>query len=238
MAAYPASADFERAYAHADLIPGWLTRDQARVLFDEAYAVGTGATIVEIGSHLGRSTVVLGAAAVTRCRVVAIDPFLHAWRYGRSDTEAILRQHLETAGVASVVEVRVTTSRAARAEWSHPIDLLYIDGKHDYWTVRDDLRWAEHVAPGGSVLLHDSFSSIGVTLALLRTTLTSRRLRYVERTGSLARFEVGEVSMADRLRPLAQLPWWLRNVALKLLLRLRLRPLARILGHADVHDPY
>ena len=23
-----------------------------------------------------------------------------------------------------------------------PFDLLYMDGKHDYWTYTDDLRWA------------------------------------------------------------------------------------------------
>jgi hypothetical protein len=37
---------------------------------------------------------------------------------------------------------------------------------------------------------------------------------------------------------LAELPWWLRNLVVKVLLRLRLRPLARVLGHADTADPY
>ena len=88
MVEHPGSADFDGAYAQADQIPGWLTRDQALVLFNEASATGSGATIVEIGSHLGRSTVVLAAAAGADCRVFAIDPFLQAWRYGRPDTES------------------------------------------------------------------------------------------------------------------------------------------------------
>ena len=37
---------------------------------------------------------------------------------------------------------------------------------------------------------------------------------------------------------LAQLPWFLRNVVLKVLLRLRLRPAARLLGHHSPYDPY
>jgi predicted O-methyltransferase YrrM len=238
MVEHPGSADFDDVYARADQIPGWLTRDQAQVLFDEARATGSGATIVEIGSHLGRSTVVLAVAAGARCRVVAIDPFLQAWRYGRPDTESSLRSNLAAAGVSATVEVQATTSSKARAGWSRPVGLLYIDGKHDYWTVRDDLQWAEHVVPGGTVLLHDSFSSIGVTLALLRTTMTTPCLRYVDRTGSLARFVVAEVSMTDRLRPLAPLPWWLRNIGVKMLLRVRMRPVARLLRHDDTADPY
>ena len=46
------------------------------------------------------------------------------------------------------------------------------------------------------------------------------------------------VSRADRVRILAELPWWLRNVGIKVLLRLRLYPLARLVGHADRADPY
>ncbi len=37
---------------------------------------------------------------------------------------------------------------------------------------------------------------------------------------------------------LAELPWWWRNVGIKVLLRLRLRPLARLAGHRDTADPY
>jgi hypothetical protein len=49
---------------------------------------------------------------------------------------------------------------------------------------------------------------------------------------------VGSPSPADRWRLLAELPWWLRNLVVKVLLRLRLRPLARLLGHRDAADPY
>ena len=46
------------------------------------------------------------------------------------------------------------------------------------------------------------------------------------------------MTRADRLRMLAELPWWLRNVGIKVLLRLRLYPLARLVGHHDRADPY
>lgn len=232
------STTFEAAFATADAIPGWLTRDQASELFRLAAQVPSGGTIVEVGTHLGRSAVILGLAARPGVRVVAIDPFLPDWRYGREDTEAMLRENLARAGVADRVEVRAVTSEAARAAWSGSVDLVYVDGGHSYWACRDDLGWARWVPPGGHVLVHDAFSSLGVTTALLRHVLPSSILRCAGRTGSLATLVVGPPALRDRARILGQLPWWLRNLVVKVALRLRLRPLAAALGHRDQADPY
>jgi hypothetical protein len=191
--------------------------------------------VVEIGSHLGRSTVVLGA---TGAAVTAVDPFPADWRYGRPDTEAALRRHLDHAGVADRVDVVVATSAAARSSWAEEVRLVYVDGKHDVWSCLDDLRWSRFLRRGDVVLVHDAFSSLGVTAALVREALLGSRHRYVGRTGSLARLEVGRPTVADRLRVLRELPWFARNLAVKVLLRLRLRPVARLVGHHDTADPY
>jgi hypothetical protein len=140
--------------------------------------------------------------------------------------------------VAAFVELVPDYSTRARPEWKRPLDLLYIDGKHDYWTVSDDLRWADHLPPGAAVLVHDAFSSIGVTLGLFRHVLGSRYLAYDRRVGSLALFRVRRPRLSDRLRMTAEIPWWLRNVVIKVLLRLRLRSVARLAGHDSVYDPY
>lgn len=234
----PGSTSFEEAFAYADAIPGWLTRDQAAEMFRRAAEVPAGGTIVEVGTHLGRSAVVLALAARPDVAVVAIDPFLPDWRYGRADTEAQLRQNLARAGVADRVEVQAMTSEAARATWGRPVDLVYVDGGHSYWACRDDLGWARWVPAGGRVLVHDAFSSLGVTTALLRHVLPSSNLRYAGRTGSLATLVVGRPTLRDRIRMLGPLPWWLRNLVVKVFLRLRLRPLAAALGHRDRADPY
>jgi methyltransferase family protein len=129
-------------------------------------------------------------------------------------------------------------STKARPGWQRPLDLLYIDGKHDYWTLSDDLRWAVHLPSGAAVMVHDAYSSIGVTLGLLRHVLFSRQLTYERRAGSLALFRVRPPTTRDRLRILAELPWWIRNVGIKVLLRLRLRRVARLVGHDSPYDPY
>lgn len=237
--ASPIPAGFDAAWEVASAIPGWCTRQQARDLWDAAARLRPGALVLEIGSHQGRSTVVLARAVQSSGgRVAAVDPFVEGRLFGGQPTRELFEQHLATAQVLDAVELHPEFSRRLRPRWSAPLDLLYVDGKHDYWTVRDDLRWGEHLPPGGELLVHDAFSSIGVTLGLLVSCLPSRDWTYVSRTGSLALLRRTPPTARDRLRVLAEIPWWLRNVVIKVLLRLRLRAVARALGHDGAHDPY
>jgi hypothetical protein len=235
----PTRASFADAWTVADGIKGWLTEDQGRLLWDEASALPRESTFVEIGSHQGRSTVVLARAlAPAGSRVVAVDPFVDGRLFGGRATRGLFEANLERAGATSTVTLLPEYSTRARPRWSTAFQGLYIDGKHDYWTLSDDLRWAEHLPQGAPVLVHDCYSSIGVTLGVIAHVLPSSRLRYERRAGSLALFRVGAPTTADRLRILAQLPWWLRNVGIKVLLRLRLRSVARLFGHDSPYDPY
>ena len=77
-----------------------------------------------------------------------------------------------------------------------------------------------------------------MTRALGKRELAEMTADKTGRTGSLAVFEVAAPSASDRWRILAQLPWFGRNLAVKVLLRLRLRRVARLLGHVDAADPY
>lgn len=231
--------DFDAAWKLADHIPGWLTHDQARLLWDSVLAGPRGAVILEIGSHQGRSTVVLGLAAQSvGGRVIAVDPFVDGRLFGGKATRQSFVDNVEAAGLTGVVELVEGYSTKLRPGWQRPFDLLYVDGKHDYWTFTDDLRWSEHLPSDGVVLVHDSFSSIGVTLGILAKVLAGRRYRYLDRAGSLARFRLGRPSAADRLRCARELPWFVRNVGIKILLRLRLQRVAELLGHKGPYDPY
>ncbi len=228
---------FDDVWPRIAPIGGWLTRDQARVLHDAALDLRAGATVVEIGSHQGRSTLAL-ALARPDVTVVAIDPFRAGGMFGGPATREVFEDNLRRAEVRDRVDHVGEPSGDVRRGWRRPVDLVFVDGKHDVWSTRTDLGWAGLLPPGGRVLVHDSFSSIGVTLALLAFVLPSRRLRYVGRVGSLATFERARPAARDRWAMVTELPWWLRNVGVKVLLRLRLRPLARLAGHHDTADPY
>jgi len=232
---------FKQAWSRAAEVPGWLTEAQARRLWDETVRLGQGAHVVEIGSHRGRSTLVLAAAlscAGPAGRLTAVDAFVAGPRYGGHLARSALECNLRLAGLEGRVRIIASRSSDVRQTWQVPVDLVWVDGKHDFWTCSDDLRWSRHLPSGGRMLVHDAFSSIGVTSALLVHVLPSRRLRLVERVGSLATLEVGHPDWRDRLRFLRQLPWWARNIAVKLSLRLRVRFLAHLLGHHGADDPF
>jgi hypothetical protein len=230
-----------------------MTDAQARMLWDAAAALGAPARIVEIGSYRGRSAIVLARAAPEGVEVIAIDPHAGNDRgpqqisgsaaEGEADHAAFLR-NLAGAGVADRVRHVRVPSREALGTLPGPVDLLYIDGAHRYPPARDDIAyWGGRVPAGGTLLIHDAFSSIGVTLAILRQLLWGRRFRYVGRAGSLALYRAepprGLAGRAvNAARQLAQLPWFARNVLVKTAIVLRLRPLARALGHREGPWPY
>lgn len=195
--------------------------------------------MLEIGSHQGKSTVVLGSAVgPTGGTVIAVDPFVEGRLFGGLSTREKFERNIAAAGLSDSVELVADYSTALRPEWSRSFDMLYIDGKHDYWTLSDDLKWRVHLPEGAAVVIHDCFSSIGVTLGILRHVLFAGDLAYERRSDSQALFRVRRPTPADRRRILAELPWWIRNVFLKVLLRLRLRPVARLFGHDSPYDPY
>lgn len=231
-------SDRRSAFAAADRIPGWLTEAQAITLFDAAATLEPGARVVEIGSHLGRSAIMLAAGLPAQAQLTCVDPWGADWRYGLPHTQQEFVRALTQVDLIDRISIRATTSQQALAGWQEAVDLVYIDGKHDAASLVHDLGWSRYLRPGASLFVHDAFSSIGVTLGLLWAVTGSRRLRYVGRVGSLAQFQKAAPSASDRGRLVAQLPWFARNVVIKVLLRLRLRGVAARMGHLDEADPY
>jgi predicted O-methyltransferase YrrM len=233
-------------------VEGWLTDAQALRLADRARMLHPPARIVEIGSFRGRSTITLASSAPNGVTVVAVDP--HGGRHrgprqvhgteaeGEADHRAFV-ENLARAGVAERVDYVRLPSQKALATLPVRADLVYVDGAHDYRAARHDLAgWGGRLEPGGALLVHDAWSSVGVTLALLRTLLFGSRLRYAGRTGSLAEYEHdavhGRARAANVLRQLAELPWFARNLVVKAAIVARLRPVAQLLGHRNGPFPY
>jgi hypothetical protein len=135
-------------------------------------------------------------------------------------------------------------SDAALGEVDGSIDVLYIDGAHRYAPAREDIRdWGARVGSGGTMLIHDSFSSIGVTLAILRELLFGSRFRYVGRSRSMTiyRADLGAglgARLGNAARQLAQLPWFVKNLAQKLALTLGLGKVLERFGRPVPEWPY
>ncbi|HEX6569917.1 MAG TPA: class I SAM-dependent methyltransferase, partial [Acidimicrobiales bacterium] len=223
----------------------------ARVV-ELASQVPAGGRIVEIGSFRGRSVIAIARSAPEGAEIVAIDPHAGNDRgpqeiEGFEDEAAIdskvFLTNLERAGVRDRVTYVRKFSHDAHDDVAGPIDMLHIDGAHRFGPASDDIAgWGDRVVGGGSMLVHDSFSSVGVTLALVAKLMFSGEWRYVGRSRSLAEYRREPVRGLARVRnvgrQLAQVPWFVRNVAIKALIVANLPQVARLLGHTGENWPY
>jgi SAM-dependent methyltransferase len=235
---------FDDVFGAIEQVQGWMTRAQAQRLWAAAGRLDSSGRIVEIGSYHGRSAIILASAAVRGVQVFAIDPhggndrgpqqLEGEFEDGQRDHEIFLR-NLDEAGVAGRVRHVRKPSQNATDDIPGRLEVVYIDGAHRFQPARADIvRWGEKVAPGGTLLIHDSFSSIGVTLALLVTLVFGAEFSYVGRSGSMVEYRKEQVSGTARMistaRQLAQLPYFARNVLFKVLIVLRLGRVTRWLG--------
>lgn len=237
--------DFEELLPRIERIEGWLRVEQARRLWDEASRVRSGGQIVEIGSYQGKSTIVLATGAPPGVTVYAIDPhagndrgpgeWSGAAEDGQADYDAFSR-NLHEAGCAHRVRHVRQFSQLAQGSVIGPVDLLYVDGAHGYRPAVSDIsEWGDRVPVGGTMLIHDAFSSVFVTLAVSRLLFFTGSWRYLGRDRSLVRYRREALTWQRRLanagRQMACLPWFGRNLVIKALRTIGLESAGRVLGH-------
>jgi predicted O-methyltransferase YrrM len=244
----PAATTFDEVTDVVADVEGWMTPGQARRLWTCARTVRPGRRIVEIGSFRGRSMIVLASAAAEGVEVVAIDPHagndrgpheFEGFEEQASEDHDVFNANLEQAGVRERVRHVRKFSHDALADVEGEIDLLYIDGAHRFGPALDDIRrWSARVAPGGDLLIHDSFSSVGVTGAIAVSLLTSAEWRYLGRSESMTHYRREHLTGSERVanvgRQLASLPWFVRNLIIKALI---LAKMGRLTQPLFKHDP-
>ena len=248
-----ATKTFDEVLRSVDRVDGWMSPDQAQALYTAAAACHSGDQIVEIGSFRGRSTIVLASVAAPGVSVVAIDPHagndrgpneLDGYAAEADEDHEVFNRNLAAAGVTDRVRHVREMSDGAHSAVEGDIAVLYIDGAHRYGPARQDIeQWGVRVRPGGTLLIHDSFSSVGVTLAIVRELMFGGRFRYAGRARSLTIYHAdldgsARSRVVNALRQMAQLPWFAKNVTLKVLLTLKLGTLLRRMGRHEPEWPY
>jgi MMP 1-O-methyltransferase len=159
----------------ADRVTGFMPADEGRALYDAALSYFDHGVGVEIGTYCGKSTVLLGAAALARNSVLYTVDHHHGseehqpgWEYhdtslvdeatGRFDTLPALRRTLDDAGLDDNVVAVVGKSTVVAIGWRTPLQLLFIDGGHSEAAAHQDFDgWAKWVSPGGALIIHDVF---------------------------------------------------------------------------------
>jgi predicted O-methyltransferase YrrM len=113
--------------------------------------------LVEIGVMQGATTSLLRSVMDSRGTVTGIDPH-PAGRLGLSFERLIALREVGRFRCGRAVLLRKLSHEAA-ADWTEPIDFLFIDGDHSWAGIqRDWTDWSRFLVSGGIVALHDSRS--------------------------------------------------------------------------------
>jgi predicted O-methyltransferase YrrM len=164
---------FTAALAAGSAIEGFTTPAELSLLYHVALHAPDEGRVVEIGSYLGRSTVVLARACADAgaSPVVAVDPHTAALGIdGRPprDTKADFLDNVHRAGVAEQVQLEHATSVEAAARWGgEPVKMQFVDGWHTREAVLEDVgSWAPWFTPRVCVVFDDFMVSSGVRQAV------------------------------------------------------------------------
>lgn len=192
---------------HLDGVAGWLTDEEADTLYTLARRVTGDGVIVEIGSFKGRSTIclALGSRAGASVPVYAIDP-------GNVGTRraAELRANLERAGIADLVVPVAATSNDAFASFEpERIELLFIDGSHEYAQVMLDFaQWTSRLVDGGMLVMHDTTAASPGSKKVAEDSMyrsrVYRNVRFVYSSMTVGQ-KVADTTIGERVRNRASL---------------------------------
>lgn len=147
-----------------------LTVEEGKLLYELAKNGPSNGVIVEIGSYKGGSTIMLalGSKVAHREKIYAVDPhknydMMLGW-VGKEkipqSTLGIFKRNIKDLKVTDQVIPLVGLSSEMAKGWKLPIRLLWIDGDHAYFRVKEDfLLWERYLTKGGIIALHDTKNS-------------------------------------------------------------------------------
>lgn len=160
--------------AIARTIPSWTRDEEAIELARASRALPTDAVIVELGSFLGCSTVLLagGRRVAGSGRMHSVDPFdasgdafsAPVYNAVRARLAGTLREeydrNVDRAGLTGLVTAHVGRAEDVATNWALPVDMLFMDGDHS----RDGVQaaydaWMPFLKIGGLLALHSTTST-------------------------------------------------------------------------------
>ena len=156
-------------------IEGFMGRKELNYLYKNAYDLKDGSTIVEIGSWKGRSTEAFVEAIKDKMdmKLYCVDLWDEKYKIniGGNVYEEFMKNHSIWQKDFKVKPIIIRQSSAASALnfADLSIDLLFIDGAHDYNSVISDLKLLyPKVKIGGKICGHDFRRNVdGVRTAVI-----------------------------------------------------------------------
>src|SRR2546430_9946963 len=110
---------------------------------------------------------------------------------------------LARAGITDLVRPIASLSQPAADDFDEPIELLFVDGSHEYDLVLEDFeKWVPKVVEAGWVAFHDTTWTSGPRKVVGQAIYRSNRFkdaRFVVGSTTVAR-KVEQNSLVDRIR--------------------------------------
>jgi predicted O-methyltransferase YrrM len=176
----------------ASLVAGWITPDEARLLY--SYAGRSKGPIVEVGSWQGKSATMLGwgSRLGSQHPVFTVDPHtgslgVYHEAYTPVGTYGLFSRNIDQAGLLDewVHPIRKTSLEAAEQFELDSLGLVFIDGDHTMADVDFDAWWPR-IMPGGHLLMHDSNEWPDVKAAVEDRMINNNMCEYVDMVDSIA----------------------------------------------------
>lgn len=190
-------------------IDGFLPHKEGEVLYHLARKCTGRGVIVEIGSKEGKSTICLakGSKSGNAVKVYAVDPHTgspeHKEIYGEVWTFEKFKKNIMDARVDDLVVPIVKTSREAAEGFDEPIELVFIDGAHEYDLVKMDFElWFPKVIEDGTIVFHDTnlLEPMKIVQEYVLKSNNFRNVRFVENTSLAIAEKVSQNTAGDRLK--------------------------------------
>jgi predicted O-methyltransferase YrrM len=189
-------------------VEGWLSVSEGKLLYDLAKKCKGKGVIVEIGSWRGKSTIWLGCGSRdgNNVEVFAIDT-----HRGSPEQKAIygnaiwtyedFKRNISDAELNNLVIPIISTSELAAKSFKKHVELIFIDGNHDYDFVKKDYEmWYPKVIYGGIMAFHDTITWPGPTKVIFDSFYNSNNFADIRFNDSItyAR-KVSKVSFVNKL---------------------------------------
>lgn len=149
-----------------------LCEKDKQALYRYASKVPRGGVIVDIGTAAGGSAFIMALASKPSVKVVTIDPAVN---------ENFLSNRKDL-GLVKKISFRNKTSNDAVKNWhGGKIDMLFVDGIHNYEGVMNDIdTWGSFVKKGGTVAIHDIFLYDNTIGKAVQDLVGAKRLKPIE----------------------------------------------------------
>lgn len=158
--------------AASEAVPGWTRGDEARALAELACGLPGDPVIVEVGSFLGSSAILLAGArrlcggGTVHC-VDAFDGSGDAFsvpyyrdllaRAGGRKPRAVFEDNIQRAGLSGFVVAHEGQAHNIARAWMTPVDLLFLDGDQSPAGARLSYEaWVPWLKAGGFIAVHNS----------------------------------------------------------------------------------